>query len=64
MMKLNKGSLEVGKDADLVIVDLDKKWTVDPKQFLSKSQNSPFIGRELDGKIVATIRKGKLYRWN
>ena len=38
---MNKGNLDKGSDADLCIVDLDKKWTVDKDKLKSKSKNTP-----------------------
>ncbi|WP_027340329.1 dihydroorotase [Halonatronum saccharophilum] len=60
VLGLDKGTLEVGKDADLTIIDLDKKWTVDPQKFLSKGKNTPFSGVELQGEVVTTIVGGKV----
>lgn len=53
------GTLSAGKPADVIIVDPDKKWKVEPQEFRSKSRNCPFIGRELVGKVVTTICCGK-----
>lgn len=47
-----------GKKCDLVIFDIDEKWTVN--EFYSKSSNSPFIGKELYGKVKYTICNGKV----
>jgi dihydroorotase len=55
-----KGKVEVGYDADLVVIDPQKEWVVDETQFLSKSRNSPFIGRTLKGLVETTICKGKV----
>ncbi len=60
ILGLDKGSLSPGKDADIVIVDLDGEWEVRPEEFESKSRNSPFIGRRLKGKVVATMHQGKI----
>jgi len=49
------GTFVEGKEANITIIDLDKKWNVDAKQFYSKSRNCPFNGWELQGKAVATI---------
>jgi dihydroorotase len=49
------GTFVEGKEANITIIDLDKKWNVDVKQFYSKSRNCPFNGWELQGKAVATI---------
>ncbi|MBU2529845.1 MAG: dihydroorotase [Elusimicrobia bacterium] len=55
----SKGSLMPGMDADICIVDPLKKITV-PRKFVSKSCNSPFIGRKLSGWPVLTIVSGKV----
>jgi dihydroorotase len=47
-----------GSRADLVLLDLSKKWTIDPARIVSKSKNTPFLGREVKGKIAMTIVGG------
>ena len=47
-----------GKKCDLVIFDIDEKWIVN--EFYSKSSNSPFVGKELYGKVKYTICNGKV----
>ena len=54
-----KGSLRVGDDADLVLLNPDERWTVDPNQFLSKSRNTPFTGMELQGRVKRTMVDGR-----
>jgi dihydroorotase len=49
------GTFVEGQEANITIIDLDKKWNVDVRQFYSKSRNCPFNGWELQGKAVATI---------
>jgi len=46
---LRKGSLTVGSDADITIIDINKEWTVDIKDFRSKGKNSPFQGWTMKG---------------
>ena len=53
-----KRGIREGYTADLVIFDMEEKWTV--KDFCSKSSNSPFIGSELSGKVKYTICRGKI----
>ena len=60
ILGLNKGSLAVGYDADITIIDLEREWIVKEKDFKSKSKNSPFIGRKLKGMAVLTISRGKI----
>lgn len=49
-----------GSTANFSIVDLNKKWTVDPSKFKSKSRNCPFANRTLKGKVLKTFFKGEL----
>lgn len=60
ILGIDKGSLAPGKDADIVIVDPEKSWTVKREEFVSRSKNSPFIGQELRGVVEATILGGKI----
>jgi dihydroorotase len=52
------GTLAPGGPADVVVIDPDRVWTVAPESLRSKSTNTPFIGWELRGKAVLTIRDG------
>jgi len=54
-----KGSLALGKDADVSIFDLDTEYTVNPDKFFSRSRNCPWAGKKLQGKAFATIVGGK-----
>ena len=58
MYNIDRGDLRVGGPADIVIFNPDEKWTV--TGFRSKSQNSPFLGEELTGKVKYTICNGKV----
>ena len=57
---VNKGVIKTGYDADITIIDPDKEWTVTKEGFVSKSKNSPFIGRKLKGQVEYTICGGKV----
>ncbi|NLK46784.1 MAG: dihydroorotase [Treponema sp.] len=57
---VNCGILRPGRQADFVIVDLNKKWTVDSEKFHSKGKYSPFNELTVYGKIKQTIRRGKI----
>lgn len=59
-LKLDKGSLKVGDDADITIIDLNKKWIVRSECFRSMSNNMPFEELELMGKAVCTLVDGKV----
>lgn len=54
------GALETGAPASLVLVDPDSAWTVDPAALASKARNTPFAGRTLPARVVATIYRGRL----
>ncbi|MCI1222878.1 MAG: dihydroorotase [Bifidobacterium subtile] len=45
---------------DLVLIDTDARWTIDPERFHSKARNTPFGGWEVTGKPMATILDGRL----
>ena len=49
-----------GARADLVLVDPAARWTVDPARLLSKSQNTPFAGREVVGRVAMTVCEGRV----
>ena len=55
---LDKGTLNVGKDADMVIFDMDQCWT--PETYYSKAVNTPFTGMELTGLVYMTICGGEI----
>jgi dihydroorotase len=60
ILKIKKGTLRPGSDADITVVDMNKTWTVDKHKFLSKSRNCPFDGWTLKGKAVITVVNGKI----
>ena len=58
LYNLNRGFIEEGAIADIVIFNEDEEWIV--KDFDSKSENSPFVGEKLSGKVKYTISEGKI----
>ena len=56
----DRGRLEQGKNADLVVVDFNEKYTIDASKFYSKAKFSPFNGWEAQGKLVKTFVNGLL----
>ena len=60
LLGLDKGTLSLGRDADLVLFDPDQEWTIDKNQFVSKGRNTPFHGRAVRGKVKYTISLGNI----
>jgi dihydroorotase len=60
ILRLPKGTLSVGADADVTVFDPDREWVFRVAQSASKSKNSPFDGWPLKGKAVATLVQGRL----
>ncbi len=60
ILRKTGGSLAVGEPADVVVLDPERRWTYDPAKGWSKSRNSPWAGRELVGRVVATLVGGRL----
>ena len=59
ILKIDKGNLKKGSDADLCIFDLDKPWKVDVSKLKSKSKNAAIENRKLQGKVLMTYLKGE-----
>ena len=60
ILNLPKGTLKSGADADITVIDPQIRWTVDVKAFRSRGKNSPFHGREMQGRAVLTIVGGDI----
>lgn len=60
VFKLDAGTLNVGSAADITVIDPDKEWVIDAKNFYTKGSHSPFIGRKFKGKAVMTFVDGKM----
>ena len=60
ILGLAKGTLSVGADADITVLDLEGSSIVEPEKFHSKSRNTPFKGWKLKGRAVKTIVGGKV----
>jgi dihydroorotase len=60
ILKINKGTLKKGSDADICVFDLDKPWVVNGDDLKSKSKNTAIEGRKLQGKVFMTFLNGDL----
>ncbi|MCK9197633.1 MAG: dihydroorotase [Syntrophales bacterium] len=58
ILRIPGGTLRPGAPADLTIIDLQRSWTVSREAIRSRSKNTPFIGWDLTGKAVMTIKGG------
>jgi len=59
ILKINKGNLNIGNEADFCILDINKPWVVKKENLISKSKNTSIEGRKLQGKITNTFVKGE-----
>ncbi len=53
-----ESGIQIGKPADIAIVDPKAKWVVNPEEFISMGKATPFAGKTLTGKVIATIYNG------
>lgn len=60
LLKIDRGSIEVGKIADITIFNPNEEYIYTKEMVVSKSKNSPFIGKKLKGKVQYTIVGGKV----
>jgi len=59
ILKINKGNLSIGNDADFCIVDINKPWVVRKEKLISKSKNTPIEDKKLQGKVIRTFVNGE-----
>lgn len=60
ILGLEGGALQEGKVADIMLADLNEKYVIDPKDFVSKGKNTPFGGTEVYGRVKYTIVDGTI----
>jgi dihydroorotase len=60
IFSLSAGEIKEGAVADLALLDLNKKWKVNPDEFVTMGRATPFEGWDLQGKNILTICKGEI----
>ncbi len=60
ILGLDRGTVEEGKTADLVVFDPQQEYVMNPAEFYSKGKNTPFAGRKVKGVVIATIVDGRV----
>lgn len=60
ILGLDKGTVEEGKTADLVVFNPKKEYVIEPDKFCSKGRNTPFAGKKVKGMVMATIVDGRV----
>jgi dihydroorotase len=60
LLRLKEGTLSIGVDANITIIDPEREWTYDVAESASKSRNTPFHGWRLRGRVLATVVKGNV----
>lgn len=59
ILNIPAGTLNVGAAADIILVDLNKEWTVKPEKMYSRARNAVYKGMTLTGKVICTYLNGK-----
>ncbi|MGN0297600.1 MAG: dihydroorotase [Lachnospiraceae bacterium] len=60
ILGINRGSLEIGKPADVVVIDPNAEYCIDVNTFYSKGKNTPFNGMKVHGRVLCTICDGQI----
>ena len=60
ILRLKSGRLAVGAPGDVTLIDLDREWVIDPREFRSKARNCPFAGWRVRGKAVGLFVAGRM----
>lgn len=60
LLGLEAGRLLRGRPADLALLDLDRPWIISEREFRSKTKNSPFDGRPVQGRVIRTLVGGEI----
>ena len=60
LLGIPAGTLAPGSNADLILFDPNRRWTVDPDALHGKSRNTPWKGAALTGRVMLTVCRGKI----
>lgn len=60
ILGISKGTLSLGYDGDVVLIEEDEPFTLSEEMLVSKGKNTPLLGAHLTGKIWATLHKGEI----
>jgi dihydroorotase len=60
IMGLSRGEIKPGLDGDLVLVDVDSSYKINAQSFESRGKNTPFDGMEVWGRVVMTVKGGRI----
>jgi dihydroorotase len=60
ILGINKGTLKLGADGDVTIIDPNTEWTIDAARFQSQSRNTPFDGWKVKGRAHTVIVRGQI----
>ena len=60
ILKYDRGALQEGASADIVIIDPEKKWVYEKEEIQSRSSNSPFIGKEMEAGVTEVLVGGRI----
>ncbi|WP_353684921.1 dihydroorotase [Thermodesulfovibrio sp. 3907-1M] len=61
ILKINKSGIKEKAEADLIVVDINRQWTVKKEEFVSMGKNTPFDGWQLKGKVLMTVKGRKFF---
>jgi len=59
LLGMSAGTLRLGAPANVIVIDLDVPWILDPQDLKSKCKNTPFDEARLQGRVVRTIVAGR-----
>ena len=59
LLELAGGTLRPGSPADIIVIDIDVPWVLDPTELKSKCKNTPFDAAKLAGRVVRTLVAGR-----